>query len=140
MAQDFTGRKLIVVGGSSGMGRQIAADVVSGGGSAVVIGSRPERVEKTVTDLAARGQAWGITADLRDPANIRTPGSGRSASDLTPAPTDVRLDHAAAHLAHPTRIRFMENQHRRRGFLRVLRFPGRRLGPRTRPGRGTRTG
>ena len=68
MAQDFTGRKLIVVGGSSGMGRQIAADVVSGGGSAVVIGSRPERVEKTVTDLAARGQAWGITADLRDPA------------------------------------------------------------------------
>ena len=68
MAQDFTGRKLIVVGGSSGMGRQIAVDVVSGGGSAVVIGSRPERVEKTVTDLAARGQAWGITADLRDPA------------------------------------------------------------------------
>ena len=68
MAQDFTGRKLIVVGGSSGMGRQIAADIVSGGGSAVVIGSRPERVEKTVTDLAARGQAWGITADLRDPA------------------------------------------------------------------------
>jgi NAD(P)-dependent dehydrogenase (short-subunit alcohol dehydrogenase family) len=68
MAQDFTGRKLIVVGGSSGMGRQIAADVVSGGGSAVVIGSRPERVEETVNDLAARGQAWGITADLRDPA------------------------------------------------------------------------
>ena len=68
MAQDFTGRKLIVVGGSSGMGRQIAADVVGGGGSAVVIGSRPERVEKTVTDLAARGQASGITADLRDPA------------------------------------------------------------------------
>jgi len=134
MAQDFTGRKLIVVGGSSGMGRQIAADVVSGGGSAVVIGSRPERVEK-------------------QPANIRMPGSGRSASDLTPAPTDVRLEQAAAHLAHPepsqlirrrstarTRIRCMENQHRRRGFLRVLRFPGRRLGPRTRPGRGTGTG
>ncbi|MEH1130777.1 SDR family NAD(P)-dependent oxidoreductase [Micromonospora sp. CPCC 206061] len=67
MAQDFTGRKLVVVGGSSGMGRQVAADVVAGGGSAVVIGSRPERVDKTVTDLAARGQAWGIIADLRDP-------------------------------------------------------------------------
>jgi len=26
---------------------------------------------------------------------------GRSASDLTPAPTDVRLEQAAAHLAHP---------------------------------------
>ena len=68
MGQDFTGRKLVVVGGSSGMGRQVAADVVSRGGSAVVIGSRPERVEKTVADLTTRGQAWGITADLRDPA------------------------------------------------------------------------
>ncbi|WP_307937224.1 hypothetical protein [Salinispora arenicola] len=35
MAQDFTGRKLIVVGGSSGIGRQVAADVVAQGGSAV---------------------------------------------------------------------------------------------------------
>jgi NAD(P)-dependent dehydrogenase (short-subunit alcohol dehydrogenase family) len=70
MGQDFTGRKLIVVGGSSGMGRQVAADVVGGGGSAVVLGSRPERVEKTVADLASRGQAWGITADLNDPAAV----------------------------------------------------------------------
>lgn len=70
MAQDFTGRKLIVVGGSSGIGRQVAADVVAQGGSAVVIGSRPERVKKTVTKLAAGGQAWGITADLRDPAAV----------------------------------------------------------------------
>ncbi|MFD9705934.1 SDR family NAD(P)-dependent oxidoreductase [Lentzea sp. NPDC059081] len=68
MGQDFTGRKLVVVGGSSGMGRQIAADVVSGGGSAVVIGSRRERVEQTVADLGVQGRAWGITADLRDPA------------------------------------------------------------------------
>lgn len=66
MGQDFTGRKLVVVGGSSGMGRQIAEDVVSRGGSAVVIGSHLERVAKTVDDLATRGQAWGITADLRD--------------------------------------------------------------------------
>jgi len=68
MGQDFTGRKLVVVGGSSGMGRQIASDVVSRGGSAVVIGSHLERVEKTVADLSSNGQAWGITADLRDPA------------------------------------------------------------------------
>ncbi|WP_436535739.1 SDR family NAD(P)-dependent oxidoreductase [Actinoplanes sp. HUAS TT8] len=79
MNQDFTGQKLIVVGGSSGMGRQIAADVVARGGSAVVIGSRPERVEKTVAEL---GQAWGITADLRDPAQtarVREDLAGRHA-------------------------------------------------------------
>ena len=31
----FEGHKLVVVGGSSGMGRQTAADVVAAGGSAV---------------------------------------------------------------------------------------------------------
>jgi hypothetical protein len=34
----FAGQKLVVVGGSSGMGRQTAADVVAAGGSAVIIG------------------------------------------------------------------------------------------------------
>lgn len=31
----FAGQKLVVVGGSSGMGRGTASDVVAGGGSAV---------------------------------------------------------------------------------------------------------
>ena len=34
----FSGQKLVVVGGSSGMGRQTAADVVAAGGTAVIIG------------------------------------------------------------------------------------------------------
>jgi NAD(P)-dependent dehydrogenase (short-subunit alcohol dehydrogenase family) len=37
MAQQFTGRKLVVIGGSSGIGRQVAADVVAAGGSAVIV-------------------------------------------------------------------------------------------------------
>ena len=45
MIHSFEGRKLIVVGGSSGMGRQTAADVVAGGGSAVIVGRNPDRVE-----------------------------------------------------------------------------------------------
>ena len=39
----FTGQKLVVVGGSSGMGRDTAADVVAGGGSAVVARARTSR-------------------------------------------------------------------------------------------------
>ncbi|GAA1193980.1 SDR family NAD(P)-dependent oxidoreductase [Pseudonocardia alaniniphila] len=66
MTQTFEDRKLIVVGGSSGMGRQTAADVVAGGGSAVIVGRDPERVDETVTTLSATGKAWGITADLSD--------------------------------------------------------------------------
>jgi NAD(P)-dependent dehydrogenase (short-subunit alcohol dehydrogenase family) len=62
----FAGQKLVVVGGSSGMGRQTAADVVAAGGSAVIIGEDPDRVEDTVETLAKEGSAHGITADLAD--------------------------------------------------------------------------
>jgi NAD(P)-dependent dehydrogenase (short-subunit alcohol dehydrogenase family) len=62
----FAGQKLVVVGGSSGMGRQTAADVAAAGGSAVIIGQNPEKVEDTVTTLSKDGQAYGITADLTD--------------------------------------------------------------------------
>lgn len=62
----FAGQKLVVVGGSSGMGRQTAADVVAAGGSAVVIGQDSDKVDNTVKTLAKDGKAYGITADLAD--------------------------------------------------------------------------
>jgi NAD(P)-dependent dehydrogenase (short-subunit alcohol dehydrogenase family) len=62
----FAGQKLVVVGGSSGMGRQTAEDVVAAGGSAVIIGQDPGKVEDTVQTLAKEGTAYGITADLTD--------------------------------------------------------------------------
>ncbi|HEX3308374.1 MAG TPA: SDR family oxidoreductase, partial [Streptosporangiaceae bacterium] len=62
----FARQKLVVVGGSSGMGRQTAADVVAAGGSAVIIGENADKVDDTVQDLAKEGSAWGITADLAD--------------------------------------------------------------------------
>ncbi len=62
----FAGQKLVVVGGSSGMGRQTAEDVVAAGGSAVIIGQDPAKVEDTVQTLAKEGTGYGITADLAD--------------------------------------------------------------------------
>ena len=63
----FNSKKVIVVGGSSGMGRQVAVDVVRHGGSAVIVGRSKERVDDTVTELTGEdGQAWGVTAELTD--------------------------------------------------------------------------
>ena len=62
----FAGQKLVVVGGSSGMGRQTAADVVAAGGSAVIIGQDPGKIDDTVQTLAKDGPAYGIAADLAD--------------------------------------------------------------------------
>jgi len=66
----FAGQKLVVVGGSSGMGRQTAADVVTAGGSAVVIGLDPGLVNDTVAELNQNGKADGIAADLTDRAEV----------------------------------------------------------------------
>jgi NAD(P)-dependent dehydrogenase (short-subunit alcohol dehydrogenase family) len=62
----FAGQKLVVVGGSSGMGRQTAEDVVAAAGSAVIIGQDPGKVDDTVKALANDGKAYGISANLAD--------------------------------------------------------------------------
>jgi NAD(P)-dependent dehydrogenase (short-subunit alcohol dehydrogenase family) len=63
----FEDKKVIVVGGSAGMGRQVALDVVEHGGSAVIVGRSKARVDDTVADLSSRrGEAWGIAAELTD--------------------------------------------------------------------------
>jgi NAD(P)-dependent dehydrogenase (short-subunit alcohol dehydrogenase family) len=67
----FEGRKLIAVGGSSGMGRQSAEDVVAAGGSAVVIGRDQDRVDDTVNSLSQTGTAWGIAADLANRDDVK---------------------------------------------------------------------
>ena len=66
----FEAKKVIVVGGSAGMGRQVALDVVDHGGSAVIVGRSKARVDDTVELVSRRGHAWGITAELTDRAAI----------------------------------------------------------------------
>jgi NAD(P)-dependent dehydrogenase (short-subunit alcohol dehydrogenase family) len=66
----FAGQKLVVVGGSSGMGRQTAADVVASGGSVVIVGQDPDKVDDTIETLGKNGSASGITADLADRTEV----------------------------------------------------------------------
>src|SRR3954468_3680240 len=67
MGAEFEGKKIVIVGGSAGMGRQVALDVIDRGGSAVIIGRSKNRVDDTVAELTdRRGQAWGIAAELTD--------------------------------------------------------------------------
>jgi NAD(P)-dependent dehydrogenase (short-subunit alcohol dehydrogenase family) len=67
MGAEFEGKKIVVVGGSAGMGRQTALDVIDRGGSAVIIGRSKGRVDDTVAELTnGGGKAWGIAAELTD--------------------------------------------------------------------------
>ena len=93
----FAGQKLVVVGGSSGMGRQTAADVVAAGGSAVIIGQDAAKVEDTVQALAKDGPAAGITADLADRGQVE-----RVRQQLAEEHADASLLVNAAGLFVPT--------------------------------------
>ncbi len=64
MSNRFVGRKLLVVGGTSGMGLETAHRVVAEGGSAVVVGHHPEKTEAARQALTALGQAWALAVDL----------------------------------------------------------------------------
>lgn len=64
MANFFSGKKLLVVGGTSGMGLEIARMVMSEGGSAVVVGHRPDKVEAALRELSPLGTVSALAADI----------------------------------------------------------------------------
>ncbi|MGW1888326.1 SDR family NAD(P)-dependent oxidoreductase [Streptomyces sp. NPDC001970] len=67
---DFTGQKVIVIGGTSGMGLASARCVLEGGGSAVVTGRSEKSAAEAVADLARYGDVVGLAADLFDHAAV----------------------------------------------------------------------
>ncbi|MGI5143830.1 MULTISPECIES: SDR family NAD(P)-dependent oxidoreductase [unclassified Streptomyces] len=66
MAMDFEGRKLVVIGGASGMGLKTAESVIAQGGSAVIVGRAGKKLDAAAASLSQAGQAWSIGADLSD--------------------------------------------------------------------------
>ena len=72
MSDRFVGRKLVVTGGSSGMGLATAATVVAEGGSAVLIGRNQAKLDEAVQSLGGGGQVATIAGDLNDPSQVAT--------------------------------------------------------------------
>jgi NAD(P)-dependent dehydrogenase (short-subunit alcohol dehydrogenase family) len=66
----YSGQKVVIVGGSSGMGREVASDAVSGGAAVVIVGRDKERVNDTTNDLGSSGSVQGIVADLADRGQV----------------------------------------------------------------------
>jgi NAD(P)-dependent dehydrogenase (short-subunit alcohol dehydrogenase family) len=64
MAREFDGQKLIVVGGTSGIGKAVAKIVLQNGGTAVIIGRRVDKTKAAVSELTPCGPVFGETADI----------------------------------------------------------------------------
>src|SRR3546814_9412588 len=63
----IAGRTALVLGGSKGIGRQIALDFADAGANVVVVARGKEAIDRTVADVREKGvKAIGISADLLD--------------------------------------------------------------------------
>jgi len=86
MEFDFAGKKLIVIGGTSGIGKAVASLVLGNGGSALLVGRREAKTREAIRELRSRGEVSGWTADI-------TSGAGRAAliDHLNAEHTDATL-------------------------------------------------
>ncbi|MBV1775602.1 SDR family oxidoreductase [Burkholderiaceae bacterium DAT-1] len=67
----FSGKQLLVIGGTSGIGLDTARLVLAQGGSAIIVGSRADKTEAARRELAAIGPVQTFTADLASEQGLR---------------------------------------------------------------------
>ncbi len=72
MGNEFKGKKLLVIGGTSGMGYETVRKVLLEGGSAVIVGNRREKAEEASKALNILGQVDMLTADLSSKEDVAT--------------------------------------------------------------------
>ncbi|MFG2732745.1 SDR family NAD(P)-dependent oxidoreductase [Streptomyces canus] len=83
---DLTGKKAIIIGGTSGMGLAIAQHILDAGGSVVVTGRSASSAAEAATALAELGDATALAADLNDVDTVE-----RLRADLTKEHADAAL-------------------------------------------------
>jgi len=68
MNADFLGKKLIVIGGTSGIGKAVASLVVRNGGRAVIVGRQGAKIREATIELGSYGEVSGLKTDITNRA------------------------------------------------------------------------
>ncbi|MGL6260422.1 SDR family NAD(P)-dependent oxidoreductase [Vibrio sp. WXL210] len=71
MNNQFSGKKLLVIGGTSGMGFETAKMVLQQGGEAVIVGNRLEKAAAAQKALAEFGPVEALTANLKSEDGVQ---------------------------------------------------------------------
>jgi NAD(P)-dependent dehydrogenase (short-subunit alcohol dehydrogenase family) len=64
MSSDFIGKKVLIIGGTSGMGFETARLILERGGEAFITGRRKPKVDDALEKLFKYGRAYGVAADI----------------------------------------------------------------------------
>jgi NAD(P)-dependent dehydrogenase (short-subunit alcohol dehydrogenase family) len=70
MTQNFSGHKLLIVGGGSGIGAQVAADLLGQGAHVVTVGRSAAKLQAVAQRLNAPDRLTTIAADITTPAGL----------------------------------------------------------------------
>lgn len=70
MTTNFTGRKLLIIGGGSGIGAQVAADLMGQGARVVLVGRSAAKLQTTAEALKAPDHVATIAADITTPDGL----------------------------------------------------------------------
>ncbi len=65
------GQYALIMGGTSGIGRELAKAFLEEGAHVIVAGSSQEKLDRALHDLAAAGEVFGYRADVRDLEQLR---------------------------------------------------------------------
>lgn len=117
--QDFAHKKIVVVGGTSGIGKLAAQLVIQRGGSAFVVGRRDDRVAATVQELGRFGLVAGETADLTRASELE---AVRSRIDAEHADADYLVNAAGIFAPKAFLDHTVEDYERYLGINRALFF------------------
>jgi NAD(P)-dependent dehydrogenase (short-subunit alcohol dehydrogenase family) len=64
MSEEFAGKSAIIVGGSTGMGKAVARELLEGGASVMIVGRREDRLAAASKELSALGTVDTERADI----------------------------------------------------------------------------
>ena len=70
-AQSVAGRRVIVTGGTTGIGRAVARLLAAQGARVLIVGRSEDDLREALDDVGAAGEAHGITADLSQLEGVR---------------------------------------------------------------------
>ncbi|MGE3874048.1 MAG: SDR family oxidoreductase [Parvibaculaceae bacterium] len=96
----LAGRRVLVTGGGTGLGRSITARYMSLGADVVICGRREEALRKTAAELAAscRGSIECVRCDIRDPEAV----DGMLSAIWERGALDILVNNAAGNFTAPT--------------------------------------
>ena len=93
------GRRALVTGASSGLGRHFALSLAQAGATAIVAARSVDKLADTVAEIqAAGGQAFAVRLDVTDPASVK---SGFDQIEAAGGVADVIVNNAGLAVSRP---------------------------------------